>query len=627
MTPDAVILRYLQIVTPAKCDVEKLCLLLSADADLLTRWLKLLNIPADLALLRSRIETLDDHELAALARAQAWSVLPIVGSARLSLDQWMTVLRAACLAQALIEHLHPDLLHPDSGQSSTSVTENVRLRALLAISGVQLPHDVKLSQLNSFRGTNPALLEDALLELRVFAVVDAMEVGREFELAEQLLGISRQALAGLLDASEQAASRLVESFGVDLVSDTDSAHQIWLRQQISIMTDSMANCDSWHWLQQQHQLVSRCLFVQAPLLLVQQSADAPLTVLDQSDYAIALDSRSSLLAATARGSKTITLVDSDDLAVVDRLLMRELACEEAVAVPFALTEGAGLMLVAIDEDSDVEVAAELYVEYLSSHLERLYQQSNPRQLDTTPSEAEDQLERFRAAEYNRLREIVHEANNPLSIVHNYLHILELRLQHEPEAVEQLELIASELRRAGEVFTRARDVPLNTEIDSAPADALAEIDIATWIANLTELFSGYALQAGVELSAQTTGIVGSLETQTDKLSQILSNLLKNAIEACQAGDEVTLGARAGVYRDGVVGVELYVEDEGPGLSNDVLENLAGLKASSKGGEHQGVGLQVAFRLAIELQGALDVRTLVGQGTTFSLFLPRMPTSQL
>ncbi len=622
MTPDAVILRYLQIVTPAKCDVEKLCLLLSADADLLTRWLKLLNIPADLALLRSRIATLDDHELAALARAQAWSVLPIVGSARLSLDQWMMVLRSACLAQGLIEHLLSE-----SGQPSSAAMENVRLRVLLAISGVQLTHDVKLTQLNSFRGTNPALLEDALLELRVFAVVDAMEVGREFELAEQLLGVSRQALAGLLEESEQAASRLVESFGVDLVSDTDSAHQIWLRQQISIMTDSMGECDTWHSLQQQHQLVSRCLFAQPPLLLAQQGVDAPLTVLGQSDYAITLNSRTSLLAATARGTKTITLTDSDDLAVVDRLLMRDLVCEEAVAVPFALAEGAGLMLVAIDEDSDIEVAARLYVEYLANHIERLYQQSTAQPPDSAPAETEDQLDRFRAAEYNRLREIVHEANNPLSIVHNYLHILELRLQHEPEAVEQLELIASELRRAGEVFTRARDVPLKTEIESAPADALAEIDVSTWIANLTELFSGYALQAGVELSAQTTGIVGTLVTQSDKLSQILSNLLKNAIEACQAGDEVTLGARAGVYRDGVVGVELYVEDEGPGLSNEVLENLSGLKASTKGGEHQGVGLQVAFRLAIELQGALDVRTLAGQGTTFSLFLPRTPTSQL
>ena len=621
MTPDAVILRYLQIVAPLQCDIDELCLLLSADADLLTRWLKLLNIPADLDALRTQIANLEGHERSALARAQAWSVLPIVGSARLSLDQWMSVLRAACLAQLLVDHLDPQ-----SDVEDGEAHANVRLRALLAVSGVQLPHDPQLSALIKYRGTNPALLEDALLELRVFAVVDALEVGREFELAEQLLDMSRQTLAGLLEDSERAASELVARFGVGLNPDTenDAAQQIWLRQQISIMTEGMADCHDWQSLQLQHDLVSRCLFLQPPLLLVDDTGQSVLHVLGYPDYAIKLNSRTSILAATARGVKTLSVAESDDLAVVDRLLLRELDCEEAVAVPLSLTNGAGLMLVASDEDSDVELQAELYVEHLQNHVERLCQDASTN-ADLMADDGQDLLEQFRAAEYNRLREIVHEANNPLSIVHNYLHILELRLQHEPEAVEQLELIGSELRRAGEVFTRARDIPLKTDVQVVPVGTVAEVELASFLENLVELFSGYASNAGVELSSQTTGIVGSLTTQADKLSQLLNNLVKNAIEACQPGDEVCIGARAGVYRDGSVGVEIYVEDEGPGLADDVLYNLAGAKRSSKGGDHQGVGLQVAFRLAIELEGALDVRTLAGQGTTFSLFLPREPAA--
>ena len=112
----------------------------------------------------------------------------------------------------------------------------------------------------------------------------------------------------------------------------------------------------------------------------------------------------------------------------------------------------------------------------------------------------------------------------------------------------------------------------------------------------------------------------LLTEQDKLTQITSNLLKNAIEACEAGDEVLMGVRAGVYRDGRLGVEVYVEDTGPGLTNEVLQNLTVAKQSTKGDGHQGLGMQVAFKLAAELDGALDVRTELGQGTTFSLFLP-------
>jgi signal transduction histidine kinase len=112
----------------------------------------------------------------------------------------------------------------------------------------------------------------------------------------------------------------------------------------------------------------------------------------------------------------------------------------------------------------------------------------------------------------------------------------------------------------------------------------------------------------------------IETDQDKLTQVVTNLVKNAIEACGPGDEVLLGVRAGVYRDGRVGAEVFVEDTGPGLNDEVLENLEGAKRSSKGGDHQGLGIQVAFKLAEELEGALDVRTESGQGTTFSLFLP-------
>ena len=79
-------------------------------------------------------------------------------------------------------------------------------------------------------------------------------------------------------------------------------------------------------------------------------------------------------------------------------------------------------------------------------------------------------------------------------------------------------------------------------------------------------------------------------------------------------------RSGVVRDGHVGVEFFVEDTGSGLSDDVLQNLTAAKRSTKGGDHQGIGLQVAFKLTAELGGALDVRTEAGQGTTFSLFLP-------
>ena len=239
------------------------------------------------------------------------------------------------------------------------------------------------------------------------------------------------------------------------------------------------------------------------------------------------------------------------------------------------------------------------------------------------------LAEFREKEAQRLREIVHEANNPLSIVHNYLHILELRLQHEPEAVEQISLIASELTRAGNIFSRAREIPEGVEL-SPPVDAdiQSDLELRRWISNFVELHSGYALEHGVKLSeisnfADEVGVADSalsIYVEQGKLSQIVGNLIKNAIEACAIGGFVHVGLNAGVIRSGTAGVEIFVEDNGPGLSDSVLANLTKIKVSTKGGDHAGIGLQLAYRLTDELKGALDVHSQSGKGCRFNLFLP-------
>ena len=111
----------------------------------------------------------------------------------------------------------------------------------------------------------------------------------------------------------------------------------------------------------------------------------------------------------------------------------------------------------------------------------------------------------------------------------------------------------------------------------------------------------------------------VNSDEQRLAQILNNLVRNAIEAA-SGESVTIGTDTGVFREGREGVEIYVTDTGPGLPRAVLERLADPKESSKGGDHAGLGLHIVHRLVRELGGNIDVRTASGQGTSFSLFLP-------
>ena len=95
-----------------------------------------------------------------------------------------------------------------------------------------------------------------------------------------------------------------------------------------------------------------------------------------------------------------------------------------------------VLLMAADDDVDYEFALGLYLEALGQSLVSLGQNDDEHSL----------LKSYRQREEKRLRELVHEANNPLSVVQNYLHILQMRLQHDASASEQLDMISTELSR-------------------------------------------------------------------------------------------------------------------------------------------------------------------------------------
>jgi signal transduction histidine kinase len=600
VTPDAVIHRYLQLIAQPRVELGELCALIGSDADLLSRWLRLFNCRADLRELQSELASLMPREFDALAQAQAWFVLPVVGSARLSLDQWQAVLKAACLAEVLY------------AERADEIAPNIRTRTLLALSGAGLTADPALQELIDFRGINPVLLEDSSLEIKVFAIVDGLETGREVELAKQLLSLDEDDFSRLMAEADRRVRDLVVDIGVEVDDDTDWAERIWMRQQINIACSCFADASTDAAFVAAHETVSGMLFSQVPELFLH--ARGELTSRVHIGLTIRPTSITSRIAQSTRVGQILPLRDAKDLAVVDRQVLRSLDAEDGFAVPVQTnTTPPSVLVFKADDDVDVEFAAELYAEELAKWLGRGADASDE-------SLTSNEVDRFRAAEIQRLREIVHEANNPLSIVHNYLHILELRLQDDPELAEQLEMIGQELRRAGDVIASARQVPELVAENLVPQDEASEFNLVDSVRRTGELHRGYADESRVNIDVRVDVDEVSLESAEDKLTQVLSNLVKNAIEACEAGDTVTMRTRADVYRDGQRGVEVIVEDTGPGIDPEVLAILYEPKETSKGGEHQGLGLHLTYRLVSELSGHLDVRTSPGRGTSFHVFLP-------
>ncbi|MCZ6711363.1 MAG: HAMP domain-containing sensor histidine kinase [Gammaproteobacteria bacterium] len=609
MTPEAVIYRYLEAANEAAANAAVFVRLLCTDADLLGRWVALLKCPVDPAALLHGVRALDQATFGHLAYAQAWAGLPVSGSARVSLEQWRNVLRAACFAELLAKTL--GLADPEA----------VRLRVLLAISGVNVPHDPIMEELLEFRGTATELLEDASTLIKLFAVVDTLEV-RDTDaaaaVAQELLNVEQAEFIGLLpQADAQMESLLVE---INLVGDLDEdwADRLWAIQQVSMLGVSFSEAQGLEDLYEAHCLAARSLFGAIPYLLVLDQRRGALVPIGEQGVGILLSSHTSVIASSLRDGQDRTLTNMSGQAVGDRQVLRRLGVAEGVCVPMQVSsehgvEQIGALVFAVDEDGDQDIAIQAYAAELAKWVAHHAPDAG---------DALDLVRDYRSREEKRMREIVHEANNPLSIVHNYLHILELRLQHEPSAIEQLQMIGSELKRAGDIFQRVRELPEVTEVEAQAQVIFADCNVNELAERVFELHRGYAQDHNVDLHLDLAA--GSLAVTSDeqRLAQILNNLVRNAIEACP-GQSVTVASSAGVFREGHEGVEISVRDTGPGLARAVLDRLAEPKQSTKGGDHAGLGLHIVHRLVSELKSSIDVRTSSGVGTTFTVHLPLKP----
>jgi signal transduction histidine kinase len=151
--------------------------------------------------------------------------------------------------------------------------------------------------------------------------------------------------------------------------------------------------------------------------------------------------------------------------------------------------------------------------------------------------------------------------------------------------------------------------------------LAEIDVAELFATIRAIVTRLPAHKGVEIVFEEVSGVPIVETDGFKLSQILRNLIVNALKFTEAGHvRVTCATLPGGHA-----VLFAVSDTGPGLSRAdqvrVFEEFVQL-GTERHGELRGTGLGLPLtrRLASLLGGRVSVDSTVGEGSTFSAMIP-------
>jgi two-component system, NtrC family, sensor kinase len=218
--------------------------------------------------------------------------------------------------------------------------------------------------------------------------------------------------------------------------------------------------------------------------------------------------------------------------------------------------------------------------------------------------------------------VAHEVNNPLSGILTYAKLLRKwvatgQAEHEKqsEAMECLDLIATESRRCGDLIhnllTFSRGAPMNVQA----ADLRQVID-------RTLLLVRHPLElAGIELQMQLRDEMPTVRCDPAQIEQVLLALIMNAIDAMPRGGNLWISTR--LTRDESE-VQIEVRDDGVGISPDILPHIFEPFVTTKESGH-GVGLGLAISRGIVERhgGGIEVESHIGLGTTFTVTLPIEP----
>ncbi len=212
---------------------------------------------------------------------------------------------------------------------------------------------------------------------------------------------------------------------------------------------------------------------------------------------------------------------------------------------------------------------------------------------------------------SRVREIIHEANNPISTVQNYLKVLSLKLGPEHEAQETLESISSELFRTAEIVCSFSDLKLES------VNRPGECEVNKVTRQIGALFDrGHDIEFEYRLD-ESNPIV---QIHGNNLKQILTNLIKNATESSSRGDTISLCTAGKLMHGNNTFVELAVRDTGQGIADDI-GNVFNKGVSTKSGDHSGEGLAVVRQLTEAANGFVTYRS-DQHGTEFRITIPQL-----
>jgi two-component system NtrC family sensor kinase len=210
--------------------------------------------------------------------------------------------------------------------------------------------------------------------------------------------------------------------------------------------------------------------------------------------------------------------------------------------------------------------------------------------------------------------VAHELNNPLTTVVGFSELVLESLPPDSPQQADMEVVLKEARRARDVVRRLLDFSRQSETRRAKAD-LNEL-----IRDVLSLMQHMFHINGVTITTLFDQNLPWVLIDRNQMKQVFLNLFHNSLNAMPEGGELVIETRSS-SRYGAPFASVEIKDSGEGIPPEnlprIFEPFFTTRADQGG---TGLGLSVTFGIVSEHGGAIEVESIPGEGSTFTVFLP-------
>jgi signal transduction histidine kinase len=211
--------------------------------------------------------------------------------------------------------------------------------------------------------------------------------------------------------------------------------------------------------------------------------------------------------------------------------------------------------------------------------------------------------------------VAHELNNPLNNTMITADLLQERAEQRGDEQELalIQDIIEQTERSTKIVHNLLDFARESKA------SIEHLDIGEIIQKSVDLVHNQLKLARIDLRLQIQDNLPTVDGDARMLSQVLVNLIINAVDVLPPAGKIRILARESLREEGFLAIE--VEDNGPGMPPHVVSQVFDpFFTTKKEGRGTGLGLSVSRGIVRTLGGYLRVKSALGQGTTFTILLP-------